>query len=258
MRALLDSGANPNEIVSQLALTAPVLARVARLGDVETMRALLDRGADPNLKGSAGLTALMMAAATTSDPAMVRLLIERGAAVGTRDDAGNTALDWALTLGETEAHDVLRKAGAISMARPASRPLAVLHQRSARAAVEVAIERLQAADLGFTNKTRCISCHNQSLPAVAVKRAASKGATINRALSSHPTAATLAMWGRSRENMLVGNCSILGFLGNVTYGLFGLAEEAVAPTPETDAVTTCLSGLQKPDGSWKAATHVRR
>lgn len=51
--------------------------------------------------------------------------------------------------------------------------------------------------------------------------------------------------------MLVGNCSVFGFLGNVTYGLFGLAEEGVAPGLETDAVTSCLSGLQKPDGSWE-------
>ena len=51
--------------------------------------------------------------------------------------------------------------------------------------------------------------------------------------------------------MMLGNCSVFGFLPNVTYGLFGLAEEGVAPSPETDAVTSCLGGLQKPDGSWE-------
>ena len=51
--------------------------------------------------------------------------------------------------------------------------------------------------------------------------------------------------------MMLGNCSVFGFLGNVTYGLFGLAEDGVAPSAETDAVTSCLSGLQKPDGSWE-------
>jgi hypothetical protein len=51
--------------------------------------------------------------------------------------------------------------------------------------------------------------------------------------------------------MLLGNCSVFGFLGNVTFGLFGLAEEGVLPTRETDAVTSCLMGLQKPDGSWE-------
>jgi hypothetical protein len=61
----------------------------------------------------------------------------------------------------------------------------------------------------------------------------------------------LEVWRQARENMMVGNCAIFGFLGNVTYGLFGLAEEGVAPNSVTDAVTSCLSGLQKPDGSWE-------
>jgi hypothetical protein len=84
-----------------------------------------------------------------------------------------------------------------------------------------------------------------------VKLAAARGARIDGTLASHPMKTTLEVWARSRENLLVGNCSVFGFLGNVTYGLFGLAEEGVAPSPETDAVTSCLGGLQKPDGSWE-------
>ena len=251
VKALLDAGANPNEIVSQLALTVPALSRVARLGDVDAMRVLLEQGANPNLKGSLGLTPLMMAAATTADPTMVRLLLERGAAVDTQDESGNTALDWALRLGDTEASRVLRRAGAVPTARLAALPTSVSSPRSARAAVERALERLQPAGPAFAIRTRCISCHNQSLPSVAVKLADAKNARIDRALSSHPSQATLAVWARSRENMMLGNCSVFGFLGNVTYGLFGLAEEGVAPSAETDAVTSCLSGLQKPDGSWE-------
>jgi hypothetical protein len=33
--------------------------------------------------------------------------------------------------------------------------------------------------------------------------------------------------------------------------MLGLAEEGVPPSPTTDAVTSCLSGLQNPDGSWE-------
>lgn len=251
VKLLLDAGASPNEIVSQLALTVPVLSRVARLGDVDTMRVLLDHGADPNLKGGRGLTPLMMAAATTADPTMVRLLLDKGAVVDAGDENGNTALDWALRLGDTQASRVLRTAGARPMASPKPPPATRSGAREARHAVELALPRLQAAGPGFAAKTRCISCHHQSLPSVAVKLADAKGATIDRALASHPTQATLAVWARSRENMLLGNCSVFGFLGNVTYGLFGLAEEGVAPGPETDAVTSCLIGLQKPDGSWE-------
>jgi ankyrin repeat protein len=251
VKALLDAGASANEVVSQQTLPVPALARIAQLGDVETMRLLLDRGADPNLKGARGLTALMMAAATTPDATMVRLLLEKGANVGTRDDNGHTALDWALRLGETDASRALRKVGALAMADAVTPPQSVSRPRQARDAVELALARLQPAGPAFTSRTRCISCHHQSLPAVAVKLAAAKGARIDGTLASHPTKTTLEVWARSRENLLVGNCSVFGFLGNVTYGLFGLAEEGVAPSPETDAVTSCLSGLQKPDGSWE-------
>jgi len=156
-----------------------------------------------------------------------------------------------LRLGDTEASRVLRRAGAVPMGRLASFPTSVSSPRTTLAAVERALERLQPAGPAFANKTRCISCHNQSLPSVAVKLADAKTARIDRALASHPSQATLAVWARNRENMMLGNCSVFGFLGNVTYGLFGLAEEGVAPSAETDAVTSCLSGLQKPDGSWE-------
>jgi hypothetical protein len=215
------------------------------------MRVLLDRGADPNLKGARGLTALMLAAATTPDARMVRLLLEKGANVGTQDDNGHTALDWALRLGETDASRELRKAGASAMAEAVTPPESVSRPRPVREAVELALGRLQPAGPAFTSRTRCISCHHLSLPAVAVTLAAARGARIDRTLASHPTKTTLEVWARSRENLLVGNCSVFGFLGNVTYGLFGLAEEGIAPGPETDAVTSCLSGLQKPDGSWE-------
>ena len=127
-----------------------------------------------------------------------------------------------------------------------------------RAAVEVAIERLPTRRAVFLQKAGCISCHHQSLPAVAVTLADAKGAKTDRVLASHPTQATLAVWSRSREQMLLGNCAVFGFLGNVTYGLFGLAEEGVAPSAVTDAVTSCLSGLQKPDAVGRVPTRGHR
>src|SRR5262249_18005597 len=66
-----------------------------------------------------------------------------------------------------------------------------------------------------------------------------------------PSRATLEMWAPNRENFMLGNCSITGFLGNVTYGLWSLAEEGHQPGALTDAVAVCLSNLQKPDGSWE-------
>jgi ankyrin repeat protein len=252
VKALLDRGANPNEDYRQLTLAMPVLAQAALHGDLETMRILIERGADPNRKGPRGLTPLMMAAAASqANPAGIRLLLERGAAVAARDASGRTALDWALLQGESDVSSVLRQAGAAEMVSPAAAPAPVSKARAPRTAVEMALARLQPAGPAFYEKTKCISCHHQSLPAIAVKIAAAKGIAADREAAQHPTQATLEVWGPSREDFMLGNCSIFGFLGNVTYGLLGLAEEGVPPNSTTDAVTSCLVTLQNTDGSWE-------
>jgi ankyrin repeat protein len=252
VRALVNEGANPNEMISQLTLVLPLISRAARLGDIETVRLLLARGADPNLAGPQGLTPLMMAAATDPRPDVVRLLLDHGAAVEPHDASGNSALDWALRLGESETTRVLRKAGAKPTAKPVPIPSPPGTLRTVRSAMEAALSRLQPTGPPLHTRSKCISCHNQSLPAVAVKLADAKGVQIDRTLAAHPTQATLEVWRQARENMMVGHCGVFGFVANVTYGLFALAEEGVAPNSVTDAVASCLSGLQKPDGSWES------
>jgi hypothetical protein len=137
----------------------------------------------------------------------------------------------------------------VSVARS---PAPVRTPRSARDAVEKALVPLQAAGPGFYEKTRCISCHNQSLPAVALTLARARGVPVGDSRAGHATTATLEVWGRSRGHMLVGHCAVMGFMPNVAYGLFGLAEEGVRPNAITDAVASCMAGLQRPDGSWSA------
>jgi ankyrin repeat protein len=255
VEALLSLGADPNLERSVVTISMPVLADAAFDGNVEIMRLLLGRGADPNRAGTrGGITPLMMAAAgSRPSEAAVRLLLEKGADVRARDERGRNALDWALTQGETPIAGLLRAAGASPAAPPTPPPAAVVQPRSARAAIEKAVARLQPIGPVFHQRTNCISCHDQSLPAIAVKLASDRGIPVNRELAAHPTQATLAVWGRTRERVLLGSCqNDAAFIENTTYGLFALAEEGVAPTPVTDAVALCLAWLQHADGTWKA------
>lgn len=252
--AMLGLGANPNEDIHHVTLALSPLACAALHGDLEAMGMLLDHGADAKQKGSRNLTPLMMAAAAERpDPATLRLLLEHGAEIEARDDRGRTALDWALLQGETEASEFLRERGARSTAPPAAAPAPVATPRTPREAVTLAIARLQPAGPGFHQKTGCISCHNHSLPSIAVAVAGARGIAIDREIAKHPAQATLAMWAPSREHFLQGDCAIFGFLGNITYGLLGLAEEGFSPNSTTDAAASCLSTLQMPDGRWEGA-----
>jgi len=254
--AILDLGANPNDDVAQLTRVLPPLSRAALLGDVRAMDVLLQQGADPNRRGSEGTTPLMMAAAAERpDPSSIRLLLNHGAAIDDRDALGRTALDWALMQGETEASELLRKYGATPRWH-APTPPAVSKPRAIRDAVRIALADLQKAGPVFHAKGGCISCHNQSLPAIAVRVARARGVEVDPGSASHPTdsnptAATFAMWAPNRENFLMGNCSVFGFLGNVSYGLLAMAEEGVPPSAITDATVSCLGSLQLPDGRWE-------
>jgi ankyrin repeat protein len=249
VRTLLDSGADPDERVAQMTLSVPLLTRVVLSGDVEVMQLLLARGANPNASGDRSLTPLMAAAVTDPAGRMVRQLLDAGALVTPLDEHRRTALDWALRLGETRSAALLRQAGAQASGQPVAPPRPVAVPRGVGDAMSAALDRLEPAGPEFYTKTKCISCHNQSLPAIAARRAAERDRR-EPAVVSHATQATLEAWGRGREHMLAGHCAVMGFMPNAAYGLFALAEERVAPGPVTDAVASCLSGLQRPDGSW--------
>jgi hypothetical protein len=172
--------------------------------------------------------------------------------VNARDKSGRTVLDWAMMQGETGIARMLRQAGAASGTGPSPAPSAISIPRTTRAAMERAIPQLQPIGPAFNKQKGCISCHNQSLPSIAVKLAGSRGVAVDAGLAQHPSKATLDNWKTQRGNLMNGlEAGIGGFIENTTYGLWGLAEEGVPANSTTDAVICRLLELQKADGSWQ-------
>jgi ankyrin repeat protein len=172
---LVMDGARPDTTVQTTTLTAPAFSLIAHDGDVAVVRTVLDRVVDANVRASNGATALMFAAFSSRTSAeLMEALLAKGADPTLRDANGRTALDWALTRGETPVAKVLRAAGTSASAPPPA-PHAIERPRAARAAIAIALERLEPAERGFFNHTKCISCHNQSLPLMAAARASARG-----------------------------------------------------------------------------------
>jgi ankyrin repeat protein len=245
IRELLDMGANPNPRGR-----FPLIALAAFDSRTDTARLLLDRGADPNARGQHDSTALMMAAASPSpDPATVRLLIQRGADVGARDDAGRTALDWALLQGETPVAELLRQAGTQTGAPSGPSPAATVKPRSARDAVAAALARLQPVGPVLYEQRKCISCHHQTLPAMAMKLAGARGISVDAEATVHPIRSTLDVWKGRRDALMVGR-EVGGGANELTYGLLMLAESGEPPNSTTDVAVMNLISLQRSDGSW--------
>lgn len=244
VQELLDIGVNPNPRGR-----FPIVAAAAFQGHGESVRLLIERGANPNAKSQQDVTPLMMAAAATRpDPAIVRLLIEKGADPSARDKAGRTALDWALLQGDTPVARLLRDAGTPTVAPPLP-PSPAGKPRTARAALTEAVARLRPISPIAYERGKCISCHNQILPLIAMKLAAARGIRVDDEAMAHPIRAILEVWNGRRDNLMLGRIDG-GGANELTYGLLGLAEAGVLPDSATDAAVSNLISSQRTDGSW--------
>ena len=254
---LLAVGVDPNEQVPLITLSIPTYFVAAHEGRLDAMRALEKAGVHPKTAGGRGWTALMLAAGddAPSIPVMQHLLAS-GVDVNAKDEAGRTALDWALTRGETPASELLRRAGG-QASPPAPAPSRTAAPYQPKEAVARAIARLQPAGPAFSSRTRCNSCHNQSLPAIAVAAARAGVVAVDESLATHPFDVTQQNWRGRRETVLLGDTNQAGFQGNVEHGLLDMAETGAEATPVTEAMVLGLATRQAPDGSWPRGPEIR-
>jgi ankyrin repeat protein len=215
---------------------------------------LLGHGADVNARDAHGRTPLMLAAASDALPvAAVQALLERGADVHAKSSAGDTAIAWAQLRGDTPVTRLLMKAGAKpeDVSRPA---LTFSPARSPKEAVARALPLLQEADRSFLKKSGCVSCHHNSVAAMAVSSARVRGIAVDEAIAREQTHAIGEYIGVWRDRALQG-IGIPGDADTVSYILLGLAAEKYQPDTATDAMARFLKGQQTVDGSWRLLAH---
>ncbi len=238
------------------------LPNITALGDVNAVRLMLDHGADVDAFDSLGRTPLMYAAASDLlDLDVVKLLVARGADVNAKNvhkqsgDSGMTVLDIAKLHGDTPVVAWLVKSGA--KATPPSPPvLESRRENTVQSAVQGGIPLLQRADANFVPKAACVSCHNNSLAAMAIGSARRHGFQVDEKIAAQQVKANVFGLEKLRDHLHQGTfVPVEDFFGPfvVSYILVGLDAEHYQPDLNTDAVAMYLKSHQATDGQWAYA-----
>lgn len=271
VRELIKRGAALNALgtLSGTALNAAFYAdhpTVAKL--------LIEQGADLNLRsvrGEATPPMVWSAYHDAGDPALARLLVARGVDINSANDAGETALSFALKNGpDTALVRYLRSAGAKEPPPARAKPIparAVPADAEARRAMlrtgaQRAVDLLQRNSTAFLensfvrNQAKCVSCHQQALPAVAFGLARERGLRVDEHELGRQIAATIAQRSseaekaRQLDEPTPGRGVTFGYDADGLHALGYPGDDAIA------AYSRYILLTQDRDGSW--STEARR
>jgi N-acyl-D-amino-acid deacylase len=236
---------------------------------------LIERGAHLNVRSSRGehqTPPILWAAYNESgDASVARLMIEKGVDANMSSALGESALDWARARHNKALEKVLLEAGARegSAARkpkgtpnrelPAEREaLDPLIRQSATRAIAL-LQRSSDVFLrsGVVKKQACVSCHQQTLPAVAFAWARERGLPVDEASVARQVQDQVRYWKQNDKvsktyELIRPQPDTPVLLG---YGLWGLSALGYPADSLTDAMVWYLAATQRPDGSWPAADY---
>ncbi len=246
VRLLLEHGADAR---AQTDSGITALHRAAYHGNSNVVKLLLAAGALVNAVDDHGYTALMFAVnSRTKNPQTVRMLLAAGADADAKDALGRTVSQWAALGASRQIMAMLPARSTAETVKPVSLQRSEV-TAAVRTAVENSIQLLQKSGPKFFPKAGCISCHNVSIPMMALHAAGVHGYSVQPALQQMAKQ-TIASRAPSRENLLSGYCTIPAFTTTAGYDLISLHDAGYAPGLLTDAYVRCLLVEQLPNGEW--------
>ena len=234
---------------------------------------LIARGADLNFRSPRGehqTPPILWAAYNESgDASVARLMIQKGVDVNMLSFQGESALDWARDRNNKALEKVLLDAGAregsaarkqkkipnreLPVERDALDPL--IRQSATRAMALLQRTSDVFLQSGVVKQQACVSCHQQTLPAVAFAWARERGLRVDETSIARQVQDQVRYWKRGDRilkayELIRPQPDTPILLG---YGLWGLAELGHPPDSLTEAMVWYLTATQRPDGSWPAA-----
>jgi len=253
VRLLVEKGATASGLRPNV---GGVLSETAKRAMPELSQYLLDHGAPLDSKDREGFTLLMQAVLSMEAPAdrdrMVKWLLSKGVDPNATNDRGDTAYQLAARVGIRSTLDLLVKAGAKEVREEWPKPAG--DARTAEAAVKKILPLIETTGEPVFKNRGCVSCHNNSLPAMTVALARTKGFAVNEGQVKKELGFAVATDTPYLETMRLGS-TIGGSSDTLGYTLMGMAAAGYTADALTDAHIHYLSINQLADGSWRTTSY---
>jgi cytochrome c551/c552 len=231
VRLLLEYGADPSPWAQQ---EVSAFREAVRIDDADTFATLMAHGANPRERG------LSSTYVRTNCPKCAALIGAGGPLprVPPEEMPGGSV---------SRFYDPLKTAHPTPVGPTPATPDAI------QAAVQRSLPLLQQGDVEFITHTGCVSCHHNSLVAMAVSTARAHGFVVNDEIANSQLG-VIGTYLESWRSRALQNIPIAGAQDTMSYLLFGLAAEHYAPDAATDAQAIWLKRRQSRDGHWPVQT----
>jgi hypothetical protein len=253
VRLLVEKGAPANALRPN---GGGVLNDTAKRAMPELSQFLLDHGASLESRDREGFTLLMQAVLSMEARAdrerMVEWLLSKGVDPNATNDRGETAYQLASRMGIASTVELLAKAGAKAVKEEWPRPAG--GALSEEAAVKKILPLIETSGEAVFKSRACVSCHNNSLPAMTVALARKKGFVVNEEQAKKELGFAVATDMPYLEPMRLGS-TIGGGADTLGYTLMGMAAAGYPADALTDAHIHYLSIYQYPDGAWRTTSY---
>ena len=265
---LLDAGADINAADT---FTGHALNRSLYSHSPGISRLLIERGADltlPSPRGQHETPPFLWAAYNEAgDASIAKIMLEMGVDVNTSSALGETALDWARARNNQVLEKLLVEYGGrpgTKMPKVKEIPDHELPKDSAgtnmriRDSVTRAIDVLQRSSDGYLNsgvvqQMKCVSCHQQTLPAITYGGAMERGIEVDKVSIARQVQDQFRYW--TKEDKIPRSYLMAPPQPDapvvVSYGLLGLSALNYPADELTDAMVRYLASRQAPDGRWR-------
>ena len=239
-----------------LKTTPDVLVTAATWQPVEWLGRWIESGADVNASNAAqyGRTPLLTAVTSEAEDAgTLKLLLEHGADPNARTTEGESPLDWAIYNGDRAKIQVLSEHGAMrgnGPRRDEIPPPAKGGIGDPRTSLTRSAARLFDAAPGFRDKTNCISCHHNAMPALTAATVRRKGIEVDEVRVHKNLDDIVSFFKNNAPRMMLGDPAVGGEALTTGYAQLALAAEAHPLDTVTATMSHWLIARQMPDGRW--------